>query len=60
LLAVENIGGSVIKKVSTEWIRGYLDGLGGERPFSHCESARSATHSREHGPEMTPEKLSPQ
>jgi len=32
-----------------------LRGRGGERPFSKCESARSAANWREHGSEMTPE-----
>ena len=32
-----------------------LRGRGGERPFSNCESARSAANWRERGSEMNPE-----
>jgi hypothetical protein len=32
-----------------------LRGRGGERPFSNCESARSAANRRERGSEMSPE-----
>jgi len=32
-----------------------LRGRGGERPFSNCESARSAADWRKRGSEMTPE-----